>query len=118
VLDGLPGVPWVTAVLAMETNWQCVDLSPFTQLHFTLLVTGQELPYLTAGFVMAAKDGVETDTPAVQLREFGLTLGERRDYVLPLAAFWAEGIDQTRIRLARWSGGGSFSMELSRIYID
>ena len=118
VLDGLPGVPWVTAVLAMETNWQCVDLSPFTQLHFTLLVTGEELPYLTVGFVMAAKDGVETDPPAVQLREFGLTLGERRDYVIPLSAFWADGIDQTRIRLARWSGGGSFSMEISRIYID
>jgi len=118
VLDGLPGVPWVTGVLAMETNWQCVDLSPYTQLHFTLRVTGDRLPYLTVGFIMAARDGVETDTPVVQLQEHGLALGDRRDYVIPLSVFWADGIDRTRIRLVRWSGGGSFSMELSQIYIE
>jgi hypothetical protein len=118
VLDGLPGVPWVTAVLAMETNWQCVDLSGFTHLHFTLLVTGDTLPYVTVGFVVTASDGTETDTPVVQVRDLGLALGDRRAYVIPLAAFWADGIDRTRIRLARWSGGGSFSMELSGIYVD
>lgn len=118
ILEGLPGVPWVTGVLAMEANWQPVDLTSFHQLHFTVMVTGDTLPYLNVGFVITAVDGSETDTPVIGLRDHGLTLGQRQDFTFPLEPFWEGGMDRKRVRLARWSGGGSFSMELSRIYID
>ena len=102
----------------METNWQCVDLTNFSCLHFTILVTGDFLPDITVGFVVTALDGSETDTPVVRLRDLGLSLGQRMDFAIPLDKFWTKEVNRRRIRLARWTGGGSFSMELSRIYID
>lgn len=121
ILDGLPGVPWVSGLLAMDTNWLGIDLTSYRQLHFTLMAEGETVPDPMVGFVVVNAAGEEVDTPVVHLKDYGLPLGVRQDYCFPLELFWTEASEadsRRRVRLVRWSGGGSFRMELSQVYID
>lgn len=125
ILDGLPGVPWVSGMLAMDTNWLSVDLTGYRQLHFTLRVDAEPMPHPepapVVDFVVVNEAGEEVDTRSVRLKDHGLRMATRQDFCLPLELFWPASTDvdsRRRVRLARWSGGGSFRMELSQVYID
>ena len=117
LLEGLPDVPWVSAVLAMETNWQPLDLTPYRTLHFTLMVSGPN-PYPQLGFVQLGPAGQEVDTPVVKLWKLGLQPDTRIGFHIPLTSFWPGGESRQNVRLLRWAGGGSFNMEISQVYIE
>lgn len=116
VLEGLPEVPWMTGLLAVESNWQSVDLRPYSRLHFTFLLDEERMIPVTVGLVFTHADGTEIDSRVVQLASYGLQPGRRADFEIPLQEF-GSAEELSVARLIRWTAGDSFRMEISRVYI-
>ncbi|MEP7362524.1 MAG: hypothetical protein ABI972_04645 [Acidobacteriota bacterium] len=118
MLDGKPDAQYVVAALPLQPTWLDYDASAFQRLSFAIRVSANVPRDLRVTITSTSPDGVENESAPVYPRDAGMQPDVWSPISIPLDKFSGPGIDVGSIRLIKFSGTGSFRLELAKIYLE
>lgn len=118
VLDGKPAAAYVVGALPLQPTWLGYDTTPYQTLSFSMRTAGNVPRDLRITLTSIEADGGEHESDPVSLQASSGPADEWMARSIPLEQFRGNGVDLRSIRLIKFSGTGSFRLELAKIYLE